>query len=1263
MKESKTTYSYLIEHMQDPSFQKVWEIAFDFVNKLPSELCDELHNSLNRGIDVLDSEPLLQMYIYSFGKMHNAKLQYAFNHLHKNSIKYKEIEIVDYGCGQGIATICYHDFIKEHNLEQRIKKIILIEPSSMALSRAELLCSSFFPNAEIIAINKSFDKLTQDDLKLSAKIPTIHLLSNILDVESYDLIHFSQIVKEQSIGDNEYVLVSPMQNTQRTQRLKSFASSIEKNIYFEEYLDKRELDKEKDWTCALLLCSQRNIIEYDCNDVFEEALLVSEKKDVELDENFCKEVFHKLQVCAKFGDAKCQNQLGIFYLRGIATEKNYLNAYEWFKKSAEQNYATAFANLGQMYHKGLGVEQDINKAILYYKNGADNNNSFCKIKLGCVYILGKGVEKDFNKAFKLFSSASNDCSNKKDYSQANYLLFKCFYNGWGTEKDEKFALKALKASVKADHPKACFVLADFYKDGGLVKKDDSKALQLYRRSAKLEYIEAEEMLGDIYRKGILGEKESPKKSFLWYQKAAEKGSSYAQFYVAYFYAKGYGVEKNEELAFKWYTSAAKQDDLAALNNLGVCYEYGKGTKVDLSKASYYYEQAAKLGNSTAQKNLANCYKNGKGVKKDPQKVFFWTLEASKTDFDSIKTIAFYYLKGYGTNKSLEESLIWYARYYSRIELQYKNNIKDINDAFRFFTEKAQIDDAQAIYIIGKCFQYGIAAKKNMAIANTYFEKAAKLGHVESLIKLRDSSSLCKLCSMKEDENSIKDSYGVIYSKDKKILISTRYSKSSSYKIPFGTRIICDNALHDGYFKKVIIPSSVVQIGKNPFSNNGMKRSDIKYVESHSANFIILDSTLYTRDKKRLISYFGEKSRLTIPDGVEIVGENAFVEDENLVEINFPNSLVNIETGAFSFCYNLKRISLPDNVINIGAKCFYGCESLTEVLSLGLIKTIKEETFMGCDISKLVLPSTLEEIKENAFNSNQNLKNVIFPNSVKKLYSSCFAFCSLNNITLSHNLEEIGDFCFFQCPIKKITIPSKVKKIGLNPFIGTKIIECSDNDKMVSENGMLYNKDNGELIAHNGDKEIALNPPISCIKSFAFFGSNVTDIFMSSNILKIEPWAFYRAEKLENVIWQKCKINNIPTGCFGKCESIYKINIPSSVEEIKKGAFFDCYNLRTIRINGKNTIANEQIFERIDEHPNLPSEYLPQNMAMGSFISDFEERENIDFSSFAKIEIYIPVGSSDKYIFANIYDYDLNNSHVNHGYGMDRTFVIKEDENS
>ncbi len=113
--------------MDKPSFIKVWYFAHDFVRKLPSGLSAELHESLNRGADVLDTEPLLQMYMYAFGKMHNAKLQFAFGQMHDMVTKKEQVQIIDYGCGQGLASICYHDFLTSHNLEQKITKIILIE--------------------------------------------------------------------------------------------------------------------------------------------------------------------------------------------------------------------------------------------------------------------------------------------------------------------------------------------------------------------------------------------------------------------------------------------------------------------------------------------------------------------------------------------------------------------------------------------------------------------------------------------------------------------------------------------------------------------------------------------------------------------------------------------------------------------------------------------------------------------------------------------------------------------------------------------------------------------------------------------------------------------------------------------------------------------------------------------------------------------------------------------------------------------------------
>jgi|GEM_PF-2649053 ATP-dependent DNA helicase recQ len=272
MKESKTAYAYLIEHMDKPSFIKVWDIAYDFVRKLPSGLSAELHESLNRGIDVLDTEPLLQMYMYAFGKMHNAKLQFAFGQMHDRISKTERVQIIDYGCGQGLASICYHDFLTAHNPKQKITKIILVEPSSLALSRAELLCSCFYPNTDIVAVNKSFDNLNDEDIDVSPEVLTLHIFSNILDVESYDLQHLIHIVSNLKSEKNELVIVSPIVNEVRTQRLKTFAANFNGHIYYENYLSKRQLDEERDWTCSILLCSDVNgheLIKSNCDKSFE----------------------------------------------------------------------------------------------------------------------------------------------------------------------------------------------------------------------------------------------------------------------------------------------------------------------------------------------------------------------------------------------------------------------------------------------------------------------------------------------------------------------------------------------------------------------------------------------------------------------------------------------------------------------------------------------------------------------------------------------------------------------------------------------------------------------------------------------------------------------------------------------------------------------------------------------------------------------------------------------------------------------------------
>ena len=493
MKETRTTYSYLIEHMKDPSFRKIRELACDFVRKLPSELCDELHNSLNRGVDVLDSEPLLQMYFYSFGDMHKAKLDYAFDNLHGYIKEANRVELIDYGCGQGLATMCYHDYISNVNPSQIVTKIILIEPSEMAMSRAELLCSAFYPNAKIIPINRGFDKLSSTDIELSNDIPTIHLFSNILDVESFDIEQLAHIIKNSSKGHNEYVIVSPIQNNRRIQRLKTFSNILDNRPYFEKYLDKREFRKDKEWTCAVLLCSTSN--EYpneNYEKLYGEAIYIIKNK---IRDEKCQLMFHKLYVAALSGNVKCQNALGLFYKSGIGTHKDEAKAFEWFSKSSEDNFPPAISNLANCYYKGIGTDIDYNKAYELFMSAKALDYLPSYNKLANCFMNGKGVEKDIDKAVKLLKYAAD-----KNDARAQVSLGACYLDGLGVEKDYSKAIYLIKASSEKGFVGAYWLLGKCYREGLGVNVNIPEAIKCYTKAGLLEHKRSIIALIEIFEK-------------------------------------------------------------------------------------------------------------------------------------------------------------------------------------------------------------------------------------------------------------------------------------------------------------------------------------------------------------------------------------------------------------------------------------------------------------------------------------------------------------------------------------------------------------------------------------------------------------------------------------------------------------------------------------------------------------------------------------------------------------------------------------------
>lgn len=1248
MKETKTTYAYLIEHMTEPSFDKVRSIACDFVQKLPPELVDELHEMLNRGVDVLDSEPLMQMYFYSYGCMHSEKLALAFQNL-SNYIKSAEsIDLIDYGCGQGLATMCYHDFILNNYPQQKVRSITLIEPSVVALARAELLCSCFFPNTTVTTVQKPFDKLIANDIQIKGDIPTLHLFSNILDVESYDVKALSETVKSASKGDNEFVIVSPMQNTRRLGRLKDFIETLNVNCYFEKYLDKQQLREDKDWTCAAILCSTRNEkyatlnveeIHRNIDELFDDILLM---QDIE----YVKNVFEKVTLCANNGDTKCMNAVGRFYNSGLVVEKDYSKALLWYRLASSHGYLPAICNVAIMHAEGKGIDKNVEKAIEIASMLKDKNLMLYYAILASIYRQENQIEE----AITYYKEAAKLGDSRSEFYYGIYL-----YTGKYCERDKKTGAKYIRKAAKNGIKDANLAMACLYEFGEEetgIKQSDTLAVKNYKIAARKGSKKAQLKLAKIYKEGLLGLKESPKESFKWYLVLAEGGDTSVAFNVAFSYENGIGVEINYKEAVKWYKVAIENGSVAAMNNLAICYENGYGVDKNLETAFSLYHKAASSGSLVAANNLSNCYQYGTGTQVNPREALIWKEKAANGNDTKVQvTLAEWYFKGYGTERNHEKALYWFVR----SKCDDKDRIKDLNDSISFIKEKAHEEDAFYQYLLAKCYEYGLVLSKDKNEAEFWYESSADNGFVESLIKLRRAESLLTTVTKEEYAHGQKDEYGVMYSYDWKKVLSCSFVYSKCYKIRKGTRVIADGAFNNQNIDKIIIPSSVIKIGENPFRSSPRWNKEKIKIECHSPYFKTKGCALYSKDGGTIIAYWGNAKHFVIPKDVKHIGSGCFSNSNSLEGLTFPEGLESIGSKTFEDCYSLQSIDLPQDVKCMGESAFLGCEHLENVWSLGSVETIEPNTFEGCNLKYIHLPSTLKIIGDNVFNHNVELRSIELPDSVEELGKSVFAYCyKFERINLGESVRKIGDFCFYKCAIKEIRIPSSVVMLGIRPFDCVENIITKPNSLFASAGGILQNTKTGNLECYFGKETSLVLTGIKSIAPLAFYKSQVENVIIPDTIKVISEYAFYGANKVKEISLPE-QLELIETGAFSGCWSLIKMIIPKTVKEIQSSSFSGCLSLKHIQIKGSATKASESMIQSKNSI-GFPSAYHSHSTLPGSIITEMLPQK-VDVESLEVITVIVPPSAKGNYTFNPVFStWEYNQ--------MQRRFqIIESDENS
>ena len=227
------SYKTVLNQIKNVSISSIIELCHRL---LPEHWkpCPWRHPELVHGIGLLASEEALNCYMSAYGEMHVGKCRAAIMNFPFDKLT-GSIEIVDWGCGQGIGSATLIEALQQRELLNWVKKITLVEPSPNAIHRAICNISKIVNNnIEIDAINKFMptkEVVSGEILKsIGYKYSNvIHVFSNILDVKSIDLAEVARMVA--SSHGNHFILCMGPKNS-AAYRIEQFCSVFGEQLYF-----------------------------------------------------------------------------------------------------------------------------------------------------------------------------------------------------------------------------------------------------------------------------------------------------------------------------------------------------------------------------------------------------------------------------------------------------------------------------------------------------------------------------------------------------------------------------------------------------------------------------------------------------------------------------------------------------------------------------------------------------------------------------------------------------------------------------------------------------------------------------------------------------------------------------------------------------------------------------------------------------------------------------------------------------------------------
>lgn len=391
------------------------------------------------------------------------------------------------------------------------------------------------------------------------------------------------------------------------------------------------------------------------------------------------------------------------------------------------------------------------------------------------------------------------------------------------------------------------------------------------------------------------------------------------------------------------------------------------------------------------------------------------------------------------------------------------------------------------------------------------------------------------------------------------------------------------------------------------------------LKSRPASFQTADNaaaTLHYKCRQRTESEDAEPlgDNINMIDALHVEGPINDADFNTLWSSSFNGKLKVIDLGKTSVENNI----IPDNAL------FHTDEQVDwETLQISTIW-----------LEKLVLPEGITEIGEFAFAYATTLTEVNFPSSLRIIGVSAFTDCirlTTDQLKFGDNLEKIGNQTFYQCQglTGSIHLPESLKCIDESAFY---------SDKITGINFPVSLEYLGCMAFAGSKLKTAILPDncYLCPEGSQFWNSwDLAEVHLPDNLAFVPSQVVGSCQSLTTVNVPR---NAVVIGEFAyDSTSIDHIDLPPTVESIGQDAFQGCNKLKTIVLPPSLKKIGNNVFNLCY---GLESIYCmaeePPVCTEGMY-----DESNPFTSLDAAMPVYIPVGTREKYLSAQGWDYFSN----------------------